>query len=73
MYSDGAISPPRYERAEVAEIRILASYIHRYRDRGRFVYVEVGTPTETVLAQLIALMKGKDVEVLADYDRVRNP
>ncbi|MBC8146034.1 MAG: DEDD exonuclease domain-containing protein, partial [bacterium] len=39
VYTDGSVTPPRYEREEVSEIRILASYIHRYRDRGRFVYV----------------------------------
>ena len=59
VYTDGAIAPPRYEREEVAQIRIIASYIHRYRDSGRFVYVEPGTSTDAVLEQLVDVVRGR--------------
>jgi excinuclease UvrABC nuclease subunit len=57
VYGDGATAPPRYERSEVAEIRIIASYIHRYRASGRFVYVDEGATPDIVLEQLIATMR----------------
>jgi DNA polymerase-3 subunit epsilon len=59
VYGDGIEAPPRYEREEVAEIRIIASYIHRYRASGRFVYVEPGTSPAVVVEQLVEVMRGR--------------
>lgn len=59
VYADGMVVPPKVEREEVAEIRIIASYIHRYRDSGRFVYVEPGMSTADVLERLVETMRGR--------------
>lgn len=59
VYGGGGSMPPRYEREEVSEIRILASYIHRYRDRGRFVYVEPNSTTDEVLARLVDVTRSR--------------
>jgi DNA polymerase-3 subunit epsilon len=59
VYGDGTQAPPPYERTEVAEIRIIASYIHRYRSSGRFVYVEQGSDPAAVVGELVEVMKGR--------------
>lgn len=59
VFGVGDSVPPRVERSEVADIRIIASYIHRYRDSGRFVYVEPGTSADTILEQFVEVMRGR--------------
>jgi hypothetical protein len=48
--------PLNFDREEVAEIRIIASYIHRYRERGRFIYVGPSDAVDDVLERLLAQM-----------------
>ncbi|MEO5931805.1 MAG: DEDD exonuclease domain-containing protein [Candidatus Kapaibacterium sp.] len=65
-YFDGATAPSHCRREEIDEIKIIASYLHLYRDAGRFIYVEDGESTERVVERVVMELRGERREPVAD-------
>ncbi len=63
VYFDGSSVPSRVEREELESIRIIASYVNRYRDSGRFVYVEPEDSPDAVIERLVSGISDFAVEV----------
>lgn len=53
-YFDGALAPKHCRKEEIDEIRIIACYLHQYRESGRFIYVEEGMGVEEVVRRVAA-------------------
>lgn len=52
-YFDGANAPDHCRKEEIDEIRIIACYLHQYRESGRFVYVEPELALEDVVMKVV--------------------
>lgn len=65
IYFSGEVAPRHCRKEEIDEIRIIAGWIHRHRDDGRFLYIN-GMTCEDVVAQTVALVGKAGLPVNAE-------
>lgn len=55
IYSNGEVAPQHCRKEEIDEIRIIAGWIHRHREDGRFLYVN-GLSHEEIVQGVVELV-----------------